>query len=323
MAPQAQSHAGADKSVARTSGVRIGVDLGGTKIEAIALSDSGQVRGRERMLTPRGDYGATVAAIRDLVHALENQADAANASVGVAIPGAVSPRTGLIKNANSTWLIGHRFDADLAQALGRPVRLANDANCLALSEAHDGAAAGAHSVFGVIVGTGTGGGLVIEGRLHEGSNLIAGEWGHVPMPWLDGGDPPLAPCYCGKSGCIETFLCGPALARIHHWRCGENIDAETIAERAKAGNPQATATLECYESLMARALALIINIIDPDVIVLGGGVSNIERLYRHVPKLWQPHCFSDEVGTTLIKAKYGDTSGVRGAAWLWPVEPDR
>lgn len=309
--------------MAATKGVRIGVDLGGTKIEAIALSSSGEVLERKRVATPREDYGGTVTAIRDLVQVIESKAGIADAPVGVAIPGAVSPKTGLVKNANSTWLIGHRLDADLADALARPIRLANDANCFALSEAHDGAATGAGSVFGVIIGTGTGGGLVFNGQLHEGPNLIAGEWGHIPMPWLDATDPPPAQCYCGKTGCIETYLSGPALARIHEWQCGEKTNSTAIAAQADAGNPQAIASLDIYAGLMARALALIINIIDPDIIVLGGGVSNIERLYLQVPRLWPPHCFSDEVDTALVKAKYGDASGVRGAAWLWPQEPVR
>lgn len=321
MSPDGQQQRNGENAVAQSGSVRIGVDLGGTKIEAIALSSSGEVLGRQRVATPKGEYTGTVTAVRDLVHTIERQIGTDNASVGVAIPGAVSPSTGLIKNANSTWLIGHRLDADLAEALERPVRLANDANCFALSEAHDGAAAGAGSVFGVIVGTGTGGGLVFNGRLHEGPNLIAGEWGHIPMPWLQTDDPPVAQCYCGKSGCIETYLSGPALARIHEWQCGETITSEAIAERAETGNPQAATSLDIYAGLMARALALIINVIDPDVIVLGGGVSNIERLYLQVPQLWSPHCFSDEIDTALVKAKYGDASGVRGAAWLWPTEP--
>jgi fructokinase len=311
----------ADNGASAGNYARIGIDLGGTKIEAVALAASGDMLGRERVATPRNDYQGTIDAIRNLVLSVERQAGIAAAPVGIAIPGALSPRSGLVKNANSTWLIGHRFDADLATALARPVRLANDANCFALSEARDGAAAGAASVFGVIVGTGTGGGLVLDGRLHEGPNLIAGEWGHIPMPWLTPADPPPAQCYCGQSGCIETYLSGPALARIHEWRWGKKIDSEAIAQQASARAAEATATLEIYESLMARALALVINILDPEIIVLGGGVSNIGRLYEHVPKLWGAHCFSDEITTSLVQARYGDASGVRGAAWLWPLDP--
>jgi fructokinase len=310
-----------DEKVDGSAKLRIGVDLGGTKIEAVMLDADGTVLARKRIATPKEDYPGTVHAVRDIVLTIEKQCDVVERiPVGVAIPGAVSPRTGLIKNANSTWLIGQRFDRDLMDALERPVRLANDANCFALSEAHDGAAAGAGSVFGVIVGTGTGGGLVINGHLHEGPNLIAGEWGHVPMPWLVPGDPPSVPCYCGQNGCIETYLSGPALARIHEWRCGEKISGEKIGHLSQSGHSDAAATLEVYAGLMARALAMVINICDPEVIVLGGGLSNIDSLYDRVPLLWSAYCFSDEITTTLIKARFGDSSGVRGAAWLWPLK---
>lgn len=279
-------------------GLRFGIDLGGTKTEIIALTDDGRELLRERVPTPRGDYAATVATIVGLVNAAAAKVGAGGtaATVGVGIPGAESLATGLIKNANSTWLIGQPLRADLAAALGRPVRLANDANCFALSEASDGAAAGAEVVFGVILGTGVGGGIVVDGKVLVGANAIAGEWGHNPLP---GDEPIRAPCYCGRSGCIETFLSGPALA------------ADGGAENAAA--------MARYEQRLARALAQVINILDPDVIVLGGGLSNLERLYDRVPRLWGAHVFSDAVATRLVKNRHGDSSGVRGAAWLWPI----
>jgi fructokinase len=245
------------------------------------------------------------------------------------MPGVVSPATGLVKNANSTWLIGHPFAADLSARLGREVRCANDANCFALSEATDGAAEGAHAVFGVIVGTGTGGGIVVGGHVLAGANAIAGEWGHNPLPWPrteDGsrrnGDAadaewPGPPCYCGRTGCIETFLSGPGFARDYASRGGGPLDAITIASRAAAGDARAEQCLQRYEDRMARALASVINLLDPDVIVLGGGMSNLDRLYTSVPKRWSPYVFSDAVTTRLVKAQHGDSSGVRGAAWLW------
>jgi fructokinase len=242
--------------------------------------------------------------------------------VGVGIPGAISPATGLIKNANSTWLIGHPLAEDLARALSRPVRLANDANCFALSEATDGAAAGAAVVFGVIIGTGTGGGLVVNGRLVAGANAIAGEWGHNPLPSPEDDERPGPPCYCGRSGCIETFLSGPALARNYSALGGEHVSAAEVASRAEAGDRRAIQCLDRYERRFARAIASIINVVDPDVIVLGGGLSNISRLYANIPRLWPPHVFSDRVDTQLVRAKHGDASGVRGAAWLWEVAPE-
>jgi fructokinase len=271
---------------------RIGIDLGGTKIEALALDGSGREVFRRRVPTPRGDYEATLAAIASLV------AEAGEGTVGVGIPGAISHATGLVKNANSTCLIGKPLKEDLERALGREVRLANDANCFALSEATDGAAAGAEVAFGVILGTGVGGGVVVRGRLVEGANAIAGEWGHNPLPLPRAEDMPLRPCYCGREGCIETYLCGPALERDG----GE-------------------AALDLYCERLARALAGVINLLDPDVIVLGGGVSNITRLYDEVPKLWPRYVFSDRVATRLSPPKHGDSSGVRGAARLW--EPAR
>lgn len=295
--------------------MRIGIDLGGTKIEIVALDGEGREQFRRRVLCPRGDYPGTLAAVASLVGDAERAVGPA--TVGIGMPGAISPATGLVKNANSTWLIGQRLAEDLAARLERPVRLANDANCFALSEATDGAAAGAAVVFGVIVGTGTGGGLVVNGHVVVGANAIGGEWGHNPLPWPDGDEWPGPPCYCGLTGCIETFLSGPGLANDHLRVAGERLDAPVIAERAAAGDPHAAATLERYAGRMARALASVINVVDPDVIVLGGGVSNVERLYSRVPELWGKHVFSDHVATRLVKARYGDSSGVRGAAWLW------
>jgi fructokinase len=233
------------------------------------------------------------------------------------MPGAISPATGLVKNANSTWLNGRALRDDLVRLLGREVRFANDANCFVQSEATDGAGAGARVVFGVILGTGTGGGIAIDGRAVEGANAIAGEWGHNPLPWPDADEWPGPDCYCGRTGCIETFLCGPALSRQHQSATGDCLEPSAIADRAGAGDRFAIATLDRYEGRLARALASIINVIDPQVIVLGGGVSNIRRLYERVPRLWGPFVFSDHVATRLVPAKHGDSSGVRGAAWLW------
>ena len=298
--------------------MRIGIDLGGTKIEGLALAADGRELARRRIAAPRGHYDDTIHAVVDLVSALENAVND-RGTVGVGIPGAISPATGLIKNANSTWLNGRRLADDLSQALGRPVRLANDANCFALSEATDGAAAGAAVVFGVIIGTGTGGGLVVNGRIVAGANAIAGEWGHNPLPAPEDDERPGPPCYCGRSGCIETFLSGPALARDYIARGGDDMSAADIAARAERGDARALACLDRYERRFARAIASIINVVDPDVIVLGGGLSNITRLYDRVPRLWGAHVFSDRVDTKLARAKHGDASGVRGAAWLWPA----
>jgi fructokinase len=273
---------------------RIGIDLGGTKIEALSLDAAGHEVFRKRIPAPRGDYAATLAAVAALVR------DAGDGTVGIGIPGALSTFTGLVKNANSTWLIGKPFKQDLETAIGREVRLANDANCFALSEAVDGAGQDAGVVFGVILGTGVGGGIVVRGEVLTGPNAIAGEWGHNPLPLPQASDLPLRPCYCGRSGCIETYLSGPALERDG----GE-------------------AALGRYAERLARALAGVINILDPDVIVLGGGVSKVARLYEEVPKLWQRHVFSDQVATRLLPPKHGDASGVRGAAWLWGRPPDR
>jgi fructokinase len=298
---------------------RIGVDLGGTKIEAAALDPDGRLLARRRIATPSGDYEATLRAARDLVLAVEAELGA-RCTVGVGTPGALSPATGLIKNANSTCLNGHPFDRDLSQALGRPVRIANDADCFALSEAVDGAAAGCPTVFGVILGTGVGGGVVVRRRLLAGPNAIAGEWGHSPLPWPRDDERPGPLCFCGKRGCTEAFLAGRGLAEDHAAHTGERLEAPEIAARAAAGEPSADASLRRYEDRLARALAVVINLIDPHAIVLGGGLGQIERLYANVPRLWGAYVFSDTVVTPLLPPRYGDSSGVRGAAWLWPAE---
>ncbi len=301
--------------------MRIGIDLGGTKIEAIVLDGSREIT-RSRVDTPRDDYAKTVAAITSIVADVERVARA-RGTVGVGIPGTMSPESGLVKNANSTWLLGRPLKTDLERALGREVRIANDANCFAVSEATDGAAAGADVVFGVIVGTGTGAGITVHGCVLTGPNGIAGEWGHNPLPWASGDEIPGPRCYCGKHGCVETFLSGPGLTRDHERRSGRRVPAIEIAALAAAGDAPANESMACYEHRMARALAAIINVVDPDVIVLGGGLSNIARLYRNVPLLWGAHIFSAGLGdrsrTRLVPARHGDASGVRGAAWLWPA----
>ncbi len=295
---------------------RIGIDLGGTKIEAIVIDRNGDELVRQRVSTPQGDYKGTVDAIRDLVAAVEQQSGLYG-SVGVGIPGTVSPATGVVKNANSTVLIGNPLDRDLEEALLRPVRLANDANCFALSEAVDGAAAGADNVFGVILGTGVGGGIVVNGRVVTGVNAVAGEWGHNPIPWPKKSELPGPECYCGKTGCIETFLSGPALQMSYYRATGVKLSADEIADRAQQGEHDADRVMDKYEHQLARGLSTVINLMDPKVIVLGGGLSNIDRLYPNVKNLWGEYVFSDEVRTELLKAKHGDSSGVRGAAWLW------
>ena len=316
--------------------MRIGIDLGGTKIEGIALDASAEVA-RWRVDTPRDDYQATLDAVVALVLALEERAGA-RGSVGVGIPGTMSLATGLVKNANSVWLIGRPLIADLERALGRPVRVANDANCFAVSEAADGAAAGAEVVFGVIVGTGTGAGIVVRGKVLTGPNAIAGEWGHNPLPWPADDERPGPICYCGRRGCIETFLSGPGAQVDYTRHTGRRLTAPEMVAAAGGGDRDAIAALERYESRMARSLAAVINVLDPDVIVLGGGMSNIERLYENVPELWRPYVFAcggidvgpaegnvarpfirgeEPVRTRLLRARHGDSSGVRGAAWLW------
>lgn len=297
--------------------MRIGVDLGGTKIEVAALAPDGAFLLRERHVSPTGDYAKTVRAIRDVVTAAEAKL-ARKGTVGIGIPGAISPATGLVKNANSTWLNGRPLDRDLAEALARPVRIANDANCFALSEATDGAGKGKRVVFGVILGTGVGGGIVVDGKVLTGPNAIAGEWGHNPLPWPQGDEQPGAPCYCGKSGCIETWLSGPALSAAFERATSHKLDCPAIAERAAKGDATAEALLATYERRFAKALAHVVDILDPDVIVLGGGLSNLERLYTNVQPLIAEHAFSDAIATPVVRNHWGDSSGVRGAAWLWP-----
>lgn len=297
--------------------MRIGIDLGGTKIEGVALHPDGSIVARRRLPTPQGDYDGTVRAIADIVGYLEREADS-RGSVGIGMPGIISPATGVVKNANSVCLIGRPLDHDLENALSRPVRIENDANCFALSEASDGSAAGRPCVFGVILGTGTGGGVVIGGRILRGRNAIGGEWGHNSLPWPDSGERPGDPCYCGRTGCIETFLSGPGLAKDYERATGRPAEGVTVVDRAQAGEALAVAALDRYVSRLARALASIINVLDPDAIVLGGGVSGIERLYTDVPREWAKYVFSDRVETELLPPKFGDASGVRGAAWLWP-----
>jgi fructokinase len=296
--------------------MRIGIDLGGTKIEGIALDDSGAELVRQRIDTPQGDYRATIDAIFTLVQLLEADTQQTG-SIGIGIPGAISPATGLVKNANSTWLIGKPLHTDLEQVLSRPVRIANDANCFVVSEATDGAAKGASIVFGVIIGTGTGGGIYVRDMEITGSNAIAGEWGHNPLPWPTPDEYPGRECYCGKLGCIETWLSGPGFCNDHQLHGGKGNSARDINLLAEQGDEIANASLQRYEDRLARALATVINIIDPEVIVLGGGMSNVARLYSNVPKLWDEYVFSDQVITKLAPPIHGDSSGVRGAAWLW------
>jgi fructokinase len=296
--------------------LRLGIDLGGSKIEIIALDDDGRPLLRRRLTTPQGDYSATLAVIGELVTAAESELGR-RGSVGIGIPGAESLASGLIKNANSTCLIGRPLRHDLQRQLGREVRLANDANCFALSEAVDGAARDAHCVFGIILGTGVGGGIVINRQPLAGCNAIAGEWGHNPLPLPTAADLPLPACYCGRQGCIETYLAGPALAADHRAHGGGELSAAAIAAAAEAGDVACDASLQRYEERLGRALAGVINLLDPDVIVLGGGLSNIDRLYRNLPDCCAPHVFSDTLRTRFLKPCHGDSSGVRGAAWLW------
>jgi len=303
-------------ALSRNMSWRIGVDLGGTKTEVAALGDSGAVRLRRRAATP-GEYGAIVATIRDLVGAVEGELGA-RGTVGVGIPGVVSPVTGLVKNANTQALIGHRFDADLGAALGREVRVENDANCFALSEAVDGAGAGCRTVFGVILGTGCGGGIVVDQRVLAGRNRIAGEWGHTPLPWPEPDELPLPPCWCGHRGCLELYLSGPGLARSCDGPGAH--DASTLPARAAAGDARALAALDRHADRLARGLAVICDILDPDVIVLGGGLSNMAHLYAQVAPLMVGHMFSDVADTPIRPNVHGDSGGVRGAAWLWPPE---
>jgi fructokinase len=298
--------------------LRIGIDLGGTKIEAIALANDGKTLLRRRVPTPAGDYGAILDAVAGLVAATEKELGR-DGTVGIACPGAISGRTGLVKNSNTTVLIGKPLDRDLATRLGRPVRLENDANCFALSEAIDGAGAHGRVVFGVILGTGVGGGIVIDRQVVTGRNRIAGEWGHNPLPWPGPDEVPGAQCYCGKPGCIETFLSGSGIARDYCARTGKRLAAEQIVQAAGSGDGEAHKSLEAFRDRLARGLAVVINTLDPDVIVLGGGLSNIMPLYAALPALVARHAFSDTIETPIVPAAHGDSSGVRGAAWLWPA----
>jgi fructokinase len=316
----ANSKTSKPEDILKGIGCRIGIDLGGTKIEGIALGRDSNVLARQRVVTPNGKgdttYRQILNSVCDLIRDIESSIGF-KGSVGVGIPGTLSTTTRLVKNANSISLIGHPLDQDLEDLLQRPVRLQNDANCFAFSEATDGAATGVDSVFGVILGTGTGGGIVINGTLVDGVNGVGGEWGHNSLPWPRGNELPGPDCYCGKQGCIETFLSGPGLQMSYLRRTGLRITAEEISRRAYAGERHATVVLTSYEDRLARGLAGMINLLDPAVIVLGGGLSNIGRLYDNVPDLWTDYVFSDDVQTTLVKAHHGDSSGVRGAAWLW------
>jgi fructokinase len=300
--------------------MRIGVDLGGTKIQTMALDKHGVARAGLRKASPRDDYRATIEAIVRMVGETERRAEVGPSVVGIGMPGAISPATGLVKNANSTWLIGRPFYQDVSQALGRPVRLANDADCFAISEATDGSGAEAPIVFGVILGTGVGGGIVVGRHLLNGANAIAGEWGHNPLPRPRKDENPGPACYCGRHGCIETWLSGPGLSADHAASTGETLDAAAIVAAAEAGQAPAQASLARYEDRLGRALAHVVNIIDPHVIVLGGGISKVARLYRSVPMVMAAHVFSDRVATRIVPPRHGDASGVRGAAWLWQAE---
>ncbi|EDH4783551.1 fructokinase [Salmonella enterica subsp. enterica serovar Enteritidis] len=301
--------------------MRIGIDLGGTKTEVIALDDAGEQRFRHRLPTPREDYQQTIETIATLVDMAE-QATGQTGSVGIGIPGSLSPYTGVVKNANSTWLNGQPFDSDVSRRLKREVRLANDANCLAVSEAVDGAAAGAQTVFAVIIGTGCGAGVALNGRAHIGGNGTAGEWGHNPLPWMD--DDELRyreeiPCYCGKQGCIETFISGTGFATDYQRLSGKTLKGDEIIRLVDAQDAVAELAISRYELRLAKALSHVVNILDPDVIVLGGGMSNVERLHKTVPSLMKSFVFGGECETPVRKARHGDSSGVRGAAWLWPL----
>ena len=296
--------------------MRVGIDLGGTKIEGIALSDTGEELFRHRVATPQGDYPATLQCIAELIQTIEDNLDD-KGSIGICTPGGISPSTGLMRNSNSVCMNGKPVLSDLQKLLKREIRIANDANCFALSEAVDGAAKTASVVFGVIIGTGTGAGIVIDRKVLIGRNAIAGEWGHNPLPWPLDIELPGPDCYCGKSGCIETWLSGPGIVRDHELHNNVFMDAETLDGKARFGDEEADETLRRYEDRMARSLAHVINVLDPDAIVLGGGMGNIQRLYKNVPKIWGTYVFSDAVETKLLAPVHGDSSGVRGAAWLW------
>jgi fructokinase len=298
--------------------MRLGIDLGGTKIEIVALDARGSELVRRRVPTPRDSYDDVIRAMRDLVAGAESELGT-RGTVGVAIPGTISPKTGLVKNANSTQLIGHPLDSDLAAALGREVRVANDANCFTLSEAADGAAAGRDIVFGIIAGTGVGGGACVRGHVLTGAHAIAGEWGHNPLPAPRGAEIAAPPrCYCGKEGCIESWCSGPALEAQFRRLTGRGIPAREIAAEAAQGHPEARDLLDIFLDRFARAIATVVNILDPDAIVIGGGLSNIDILYAELPARVERYAFSPQGPTAIVKNRHGDSSGVRGAAWLWP-----
>ena len=299
-----------------SAGIRIGIDLGGTKIEGAAFGADGTEAARHRVPAPQGDYAASVAAIAELVRRLERDAGE-QATVGIGIPGSLSPATGLVRNANSTWLNGQPLQRDIEARLGRPVRLANDANCFALSEAVDGAGTGARLVFGVILGTGCGGGIVYERRVVDGPLGVGGEWGHTPLPWATADEHPGPRCWCDRHGCMETWVSGPAMAADHVRETGDGLSPEEIVAGAERGSSAAQATLDRHASRLARGLAGIVNVLDPDVIVLGGGLSRLAHLYARLPELMGPHIFSDHVAVTIRPPRWGDAGGVRGAAWLW------
>jgi fructokinase len=305
--------------VPRDEHIRIGADLGGTKIEFIALERDGRELHRHRVATPRFDYEGTVRAVMGAVQGIEKELGR-RATVGVGIPGTISMRTGLVKNANSTWLNGMPFDKDLSRALGREVRCANDANCLAVSEATDGAGAGKHVVFAVILGTGCGGGIALDGRVDSGLNGVAGEWGHNTLPWMRAEEYPGPGCYCGRNGCIETWVSGTGLEADYQRATKVLLKGPEIIARSAAGEPAALAALDRFEDRLTRGLAQVINLLDPDVIVMGGGASQIQRLYKNVPARLKDYVFGREADTPVLPAKHGDASGVRGAAWLWPLE---
>jgi fructokinase len=301
--------------------IRVGVDFGGTKIEAAALNAAGERLARVRRANP-GEYGAAIDVVRSLVEETEQETGAKVDRVGVGMPGSISPKTGLVRNANSVWLNGRPFDKDLEAALGRRVRVANDANCFALSEAADGAAAGAKVVFGAILGTGCGGGVVVDGRLIEGVNGVGGEWGHMPLPWPSAQERGAHRCWCGRIDCLETWTSGSAFCADYAEATGERLDGAAIMDRAQAGEAAAEAAFDRYVDRLGRALAVVGDLIDPDVIVLGGGMSNTQELYDRLPPVMARRLFSDSFETRIVQAKHGDSSGVRGAAWLWPPDDD-
>ncbi len=302
----------------RLGQIRIGIDLGGTKIEALALDNTGVELVRHRIDTPRDDYRATILALAGLVHTIESEIGA-TATVGAGIPGSISRETGMVKNANSIWLNGQPLHHDLSAELGREVRIANDANCLAVSEATDGAAAGEALVFGVILGTGCGGGVAVHGQIHNGPNGVAGEWGHIPLPWATADELPGPLCYCGRYGCMEMWVSGTGIARDFKAVTGRDLTTREITAEAAAGEPAAAAAIARMEDRLARGLAAVINVLDPDVVVFGGGVSRVERIYAEVSAKLPQYVFGGECRTRLVPAKFGDSSGVRGAAWLWPA----